>query len=677
MQQLLFFPLPVIHNLAKHIKHSGLLLLFFLFIVLICRDSVAQTVNNYGHADNVMFGSFVSHNTNTPIYHIKFDSLYPKIDTTISSIPTGDNFRFAVYSDKQGNLKLFSDGRRFWNGNYQLIDSVDMPVGLWNIAVPEPNNPDLINVFSLYPYSSSPDSLHYTKVNIAANNGQGSLVTSAQKFANYGFLRGLAITKHANGRDYWLVGKKTASRKFISFRIKPAGAVDTVFSNAGLLPDLFNYAYWGHLKFSPDGKWLSDNMDNQNTRLGIDTLQILNFDPSSGKVNDTGIHYVPCYDQANQTGNPYNIAFSPDSRYAYVYHGDSYDKRFYQYDLNADSQHDFVNSRVFLINYIHPYGSYNKGIIDVAANGKIYNPSSGYNAGLYLNSVEYPDSAGVSCNWQQQSFMINPSLNQSEYSQFPVFCASWLKKPVDFQYTQNCAIEGNQTAEPTLFSFTDTVSKAEWHFGDTLAQGSDTSTNVNAAYIYPEPGQYEVWVKALHEGMWDSINKTITVYSNPQIQLGPDTTISGSDTIVLNAGTGFEHYKWNTGDTTQTLSVYGTQLTQGSHTYWVEVTDTNGCKAKAYRTITYDGVNVEEYQQKQWRVYPNPVKEDLWIEAPQPVKTKIAIKLYNIEGSLLRKKNEIIHKKTHISVKGLNKGVYWLVIIADEDERIRHKVAKY
>lgn len=673
---LLFSCRPAGKHFARKTKNYRLFFLLLFLIVFSFRSVVAQTVNNYGHADNVMFGTFVSSNNNSPIYHFKFDSLYPRIDTMLNNIHTGDNFRFAVYSDKEGNLKLFSDGRRFWNGNYQLIDSVPLPAGLWNVAIPEPNNPDLINVFSLYPHSNSPDSLYYSQVDISANNGQGSLVTSGQKFANYGFLRGLALTKHANGRDYWLVGKKVASRKFISFRIKPGGDVDTVFSKAGLLPDVFNYVYWGHLKFSPDGKWLSDNMDNQNTRLGIDTLQLLNFDASSGKVSDTDVRYVPCYDQANQVGNPYNIAFSPGSRFAYVYHGDSYDKRFYQYDLHANSQQGFVNSRVVLKNYIHPYGSYNKGIIAVAANGKIYNPSSNYNSGLYLNSVEYPDSAGISCNWQEQSFMIDPALNQSEYSQFPVFCASWLKKPVDFEFTQNCAIEGNQTGPPTLFSFTDSVSKAEWHFGDTLAQGSDTSSNVNAAYTYPEPGVYNVWVKALHEGMWDSIHKPVLIYSNPQIQLGPDTTISGNDTLVLDPGAGFEHYEWNTGDTSQTLSVYGAQLGQGSHTYWVEVTDTNGCKAKAYRTITCDGVGVEENHKKQWVIYPNPAKENLWIRPSRFLNKELIVRLYNPEGALLQKWHKKSSPEIHISLKGLSKGFYWLELEAGE-QIIRQKVIKY
>ncbi len=58
------------------------------------------------------------------------------------------------------------------------------------------------------------------------------------------------------------------------------------------------------------------------------------------------------------------------------------------------------------------------------------------------------------------------------------------------------------------------------------------------------------------------------------VELGPDTAICEGKTLLLDAGNGFQSYSWNTGDTTQTLSVY----TAG--TYSVLITNQVGCHAE-------------------------------------------------------------------------------------------------
>lgn len=57
----------------------------------------------------------------------------------------------------------------------------------------------------------------------------------------------------------------------------------------------------------------------------------------------------------------------------------------------------------------------------------------------------------------------------------------------------------------------------------------------------------------------------------PQPHLGPDITACEGRGVMLNPGTGFSKYLWNTGDTTPSIEV------DKSGTYWVEVTSSNGC----------------------------------------------------------------------------------------------------
>ncbi|MBK8847989.1 MAG: leucine-rich repeat domain-containing protein [Bacteroidetes bacterium] len=63
----------------------------------------------------------------------------------------------------------------------------------------------------------------------------------------------------------------------------------------------------------------------------------------------------------------------------------------------------------------------------------------------------------------------------------------------------------------------------------------------------------------------------ITVNDLPQPTLGNDTTACAG--LVLDGGTGFTNYLWNTGASTQTI------IATNSAAYTVTVTDANGCKA--------------------------------------------------------------------------------------------------
>jgi hypothetical protein len=75
---------------------------------------------------------------------------------------------------------------------------------------------------------------------------------------------------------------------------------------------------------------------------------------------------------------------------------------------------------------------------------------------------------------------------------------------------------------------------------------------------------------------------TITVLNLPQIDLGEDLSICSGNSTLLDAGSGFTHYFWSTGQTTQTIEV------SESSDYWVEVTNQFDCSS---RDTVYLAVN--------------------------------------------------------------------------------------
>ena len=634
-------------------KHLHILLLFPLLFVV----NDIQGQNTYGHADNIVMGKYsyvISVSSGMPVllYKGSYDFFIHK------SI---------VYSDKNGNLKLFNDKKLIRNGNYQVIDTLYLP-SADNTCIPMPGQPDLMYIFTLRHYDNSPtnnayDTLFYSLVDLNGNAGQGNIILSRQLFTSSKLDYNMAVTKHTNGRDYWLVVKKHLSCEFLSFHIKPGGIIDTIHSVAGLSPSLSGPQRKG-LLFSPNGRWLADNIASP------DTLQLLNFDATTGIVSDSNILYIP---DAGYMLIPWRAAFSSDNSKLYVSHYDA-NMRLYQYDLNSGNQQAILNSKI-LIQNSQPKTPTDHGTMSLMSNGKIYsyiarNTYYHINAN-YFNAIEEPNQPGLSCNWNPKFWVLDSA--DLVYGRFPLFCSSWLQQPVDFSYTHTCA---GENAQPTLFAFTDSVYQAEWHFGDSLAGGADTSSSLYPSYSYSQPGQYTVWVKALHYGMWDSIAKTIVIHQNPQIDIGIDTTLTGYDTLVLDPGGGYASYLWNTGDTTQTLTLYGSQMSGGSHNYWVEVTDTNGCSAKAYRTITYSGVGINEHKQQAWKVFPNPANEQLTIELPKALQEEAVLKLYNQSGAIVRRYEWPGQaQKLQVSLSGLCNGIYWLELVT-EQRKYRQKVMK-
>ncbi|MCU0434570.1 MAG: gliding motility-associated C-terminal domain-containing protein [Bacteroidia bacterium] len=119
-----------------------------------------------------------------------------------------------------------------------------------------------------------------------------------------------------------------------------------------------------------------------------------------------------------------------------------------------------------------------------------------------------------------------------------------------------------------------------WDFGDTTTL-ADTSNAANAAYTFLQPGTYTVTlittsVNTCTESA-DTSAVTVTVYPQPSVNLGSDTTLCNAPvTVLLDAGNPGATYQWSTGATSQQITA------SAAGTYSVAVTsDPNGlCSAQ-------------------------------------------------------------------------------------------------
>lgn len=129
-----------------------------------------------------------------------------------------------------------------------------------------------------------------------------------------------------------------------------------------------------------------------------------------------------------------------------------------------------------------------------------------------------------------------------------------------FEQTGNCdvfqvALDNTSTGSTTFI----------WQFGD-----GTQSTTTDPTHNYAAPGNYTITLAVIDPVCQDTVLSTVDIdVSVPGITLtlDPEVTICEDETILLNAGAGFDSYLWSTGQTTAAIDV------SSPGTYSVDVTD--------------------------------------------------------------------------------------------------------
>lgn len=158
----------------------------------------------------------------------------------------------------------------------------------------------------------------------------------------------------------------------------------------------------------------------------------------------------------------------------------------------------------------------------------------------------------------------------------------------------------------------------------------------------------------------------VTIHDLPNLDLGPDTLFK-SVPYVLQSGIGNVTYQWNTGSTAASITV-------SQHgTYWLTVTDGNGCSASDTIVIWWPtGVVDHSDGSSTITVYPNPASSEVYvtIETKQP--ETFTIELLSTQGAVLKqietpKATSGIHK---FGVGQLAPGLYFIRVTAGNKSSI-------
>lgn len=442
-----------------------------------------------------------------------------------------------------GNLLFYANGEYIWNRKHEIMLNGNGLMGHRSstngaVIVPNPGENAKYYVFTTHAWQEElPNGLRYSIVDMCGDGGFGEVIAASKNILLLdGAGEKLAVTKHADGVNYWLIAHKHFSNIFQAYLITESGIsapviseIGTVHGNLAYRDDLRGYQdAIGQMKISPDGTKLALVMENRSP----DVIDLFNFDPSSGVLND----YRNLSD-GSESGGIYGVAFSPDQSQLYVQGRDG----LFQFSLDAGTQQEIIQSKY----KIHTAPGYMGGGLQLGPDGKIY-AVRGYYAGI----IENPNLQGEACN-----FIDNAIYFQEKFVHhaFPTFID-------DFDYPNKGNVPfGIEMNDESAFCIGKVLDLREHTSGDELSfLWQDGSTN--PVYDFQAAGEYSVTIS----DRFCTVEKNFTI-SSPFNSLGPDTTACQGDTVILVSDILDGSYQWQNGSEEPSLPVYE------PGTYWIEI----------------------------------------------------------------------------------------------------------
>jgi gliding motility-associated-like protein len=439
---------------------------------------------------------------------IKFNT-----DGSVTALTNGQlntNEGCASLSNSNGDLLFYTDGITIWNKNHQVMQNGTGLMGHPSSSqsatiVPLPGSSTVYYVFTLDAEAHA-NGFRYSIVDLSLDGGLGA-VTSAKNILIYTpSNEKLAIVKHTNNTDFWIVTYGWNNNTFYSYLLTSTGLSATpVATNVGLVTTGRIENIWGCMKIAPNGSKLA-------TCNGYSNSELFDFDPTTGVVSNPAILFT------DEFG--YGVEFSPNSKVLYITVSTNAkfdNRRVLQYDLTAS---DIAGSSQII------YKS--TGIVvsglQTGPDGKIYIAEYTWSS---LGVINNPNAIGSSCNIQMHAIDLKGRICNMG---LPPFVSSFFSTP-DIILNNSCVGENSAFSLGTYQNIT----SAYWDFGD-----GSTSNDLSPSHTYTTPGTFTVTVQTIGTNgsgtkIRDIVISSIPTATKPQDLLICDSNNDGFSTFDLTA----------------------------------------------------------------------------------------------------------------------------------------------
>lgn len=464
--------------------------------------------------------------------------------------------------------------------------------------------------------------LAYSIVDMNMNGGLGDFA-SVNNIITSGLTEQIALVKHANGQDVWVIVHPYNTAQYKAYLISGTGIQAPVTSTIGVMVNAGSKSAWGELAANRNGSMLAGCRSIDSNTGSESDIELFDFNNATGILSN--------YRTMPSEGHVLKLCFSPDNSKLYSSGFDD------NYDVSIINQWDFnqvnVTASKTTITTI-PRGEL--WDMQLAPDGKIYlefyreyDPNGPEH--IFLPAIQCPNLPKYACNFKLKAFetpggaafpsLVNDFLNEAPVIPTPTFSIGndtaicfgslTLTAPTGWQSYQWNTGESSQSI---------TVTRAGVYYvltGNTgfscpqgygyikvsdkaikLNLGTDTTLCPGTPYFIHIPNQYTniLWsngsntrdsviygsgsiiISALDaSGCYtdDTINVGRKYY--PKADFGSDTTLCNNETLLLrleppNSSIFNAVYSWQNNSTLDTFHI------RQSGTYWGTVTY-QGCTA--------------------------------------------------------------------------------------------------
>jgi hypothetical protein len=221
----------------------------------------------------------------------------------------------------------------------------------------------------------------------------------------------IIATKHANGKDWWVVTVHLDGQDFYVMKLSEGGITDLNKQNIGIKTNRFGHSL-GQLAFSPDGSKLY----RTNT---FDPVLVYDFDRETGRF--TGFDTIS-YDYGSTPVGEIGCAVSPNGRFLYL----AARMNIWQFDLQAA---DISASQTLVCEWVQQYVSTIPTLftrLQLGPDCKIYGLGGGDTK--YYHVIHNPDNKGMDCNAELNGLLL-PTPSGASIPSFPNFRLGPLGSP--------------------------------------------------------------------------------------------------------------------------------------------------------------------------------------------------------------------------------------------------------
>jgi len=304
------------------------------------------------------------------------------------------------------------------------------------------------------------------QIDMTKNNGLSKVLWKDSFLLKDICLQDASATRHANGRDWWILLGSNNSPQYYRFLYQPDIGVQGPWIQQIENPLLDDYYYNGWSAFSPDGTQYASLMN----RIG---LALYNFDRCTGLLSNMRL----VTGSKNGPPNTPCVVFSPDSRY--LYHSWQFGETIIQYDTKAA---DIGSSGIV----VSPAIKWLFQDMLRGPDGKLYIACGNFGSDLIdscISVLHFPNRKGATCKVEPYYYHLPESGGG-----FNMYYPNYRLGPLDHSSCDTLGLDNHpealwrhdqeDTLQPRQVTFTDLsyYEPATWHwtFGDGTMSG-DTS----------------------------------------------------------------------------------------------------------------------------------------------------------------------------------------------------------